>query len=233
MNFKRPLFFIQLLIFALLVTQCKEDDDNSNGGGNKIIDGTLPQPTDTIYVDNELKKYYYFGEGSWRVYKRTDTNVATYDTATLVKRESRILYERIDYPTAWEYAFTGISHSYYSSLPRTIEPKLQVSTANLNKQMNRINMFSQKTLFKNVSDFFSLPIDSISMLKKSNDNTFLIDIDNLITSNYNFANTIHIKFGRLPSFRYEIWISKSIGLTKYFNPGDNNFWELINYEIKP
>jgi hypothetical protein len=94
-------------------------------------------------------------------------------------------------------------------------------------------MFSQKTLFKNVSDFFSLPIDSISMLKKSNDNTFLIDIDNLITSNYNFANTIHIKLGRLPSFRYEIWISKSVGLTKYFNPGDNNFWELINYEIKP
>jgi hypothetical protein len=218
------------LIILCCFAACKPDEDCEDCG---IIDHSFPPAEDTIYVSEELKNYYFFGEGSWWVYKRTDTNAIIYDTATLVKRESRIVYERIYYPTAWEYTFTGILHSHYNAIPGGVESKLQINTENLNGLTDRIGMYSQRTLFKNVIDFFSIPIDSISILNKSNGNSYLIDTNSLFISNYTFNNTLHLQHGFIPDFFYDIYLTKNVGLTKYRNAGDNTEWELISYEIKP
>jgi hypothetical protein len=44
-----------------------------------------PIPSETRYVNDTLKSYYFFPVGSWWVYNRTDTNATIYDTATVVR----------------------------------------------------------------------------------------------------------------------------------------------------
>ncbi|MCB0801616.1 MAG: hypothetical protein KDB74_00840, partial [Flavobacteriales bacterium] len=93
-------------------------------------------------------------------------------------------------------------------------------------------MTSQGKLFKNLTFFFSVPIDSISMAEKSNGTirTTLLDTTSINLSNKIFYNVVHFKYG-IPEYKYEIWIAKNVGLLKYYNPGDSTTWELIKYHI--
>jgi hypothetical protein len=50
-------------------------------------------------------------------------------------------------------------------------------------------------------------------------------------NNIQFDSTVHLFYGK-PEYRSEIWISKGVGLTKYFNVEDSTAWEIVNYEIK-
>lgn len=221
-----------LIIFCL--TQCKNDD-----GGITIKNpfeeepSDLPPPTDTIYVSNELKSYYFFPKGSWWVYKRIDTNAVVYDTAVVATVYNELEYSRF-LPYAWEAAAVGITHSYYKAPEGFVEPKLSVGTGNLGGFVDRISMSSQGLLFRSNYDFFSVPIDSISIASKSYPTVYsiLVDTNAIIVNNIRYNDVVQLRYG-IPEYEDKIWLSKNVGLIKYFNVGDSTNWELINYEIKP
>lgn len=222
-----------LFSFAFLMlffSQCDPDKPifpgtGTNGGND------LPPPTDTFYVDQELKSYYFFPQGSWWVYKMLDTNVLIYDTALVTAGGSRLMYDRF-FPFAWEAVGLVIEHSHYPSPPGFVSPHLSVGIGNSDATLDRISMTSQGKLLQSLYNFLSVPIDSTSMAEKSAGTikTELLDTNSIQLTNQVFHQVVHLKHG-IPSFKYEIWIAKNIGLLKYFNADDSTTWELINYHI--
>ena len=221
-----------LFSFAFLMlffSQCDPDKPILPGTGGGVSD--LPPPTDTFYVDQELKSYYFFPQGSWWVYKMLDTNVLIYDTALVTAGGSRLMYDRF-FPFAWEAVGLVIEHSHYPSPPGFVSPHLSVSIGNSDASLDRISMTSQGKLFPNLRYFFSVPIDSTSMANKTPGliKTTLIDTNAFHFNNNTINNVVHLRFGS-PDFEDEIWMAKNIGLLKYFNAEDQTTWELINYHI--
>ncbi len=150
------LSFNALLVFfvgTICLTAWRDD-------GTLVIPGTdigtnqpLPEPTDTLYVDQELKSYYFFPQGSWWVYKRIDTNALIYDTAVVATIYNVIEYNEY-FPYAWEAAAIGIEHSYYKAPPGFVSPKLSVGMGNQEGYTDRISMNSAGPLFKYLPYFF-------------------------------------------------------------------------------
>jgi len=214
------------LFVVMLFTNCEKEVIEENF---VIVDHSYPRAEDTIYMSEELKSYFLFEEGSWWIYKRTDTNVAIYDTATLVRKTDFVYYERIYAPTAWQKVGAAVEHTYYPSCSNCVSPYISVGMGNGSGLVDRISLGSNNILLNYLPDFFSIPIDSSLIYYKSNGRSKLLDTFNLITNNFSFSNTVHLKYGALNS---EVWITKNTGLTKYFNGEDNTSWELIDYEIK-
>jgi hypothetical protein len=229
MNKNPLLLFLFASILCLLFSQCKPDDPILPSTGNGGSD--LPAPTDTFYVDQELKSYYFFPQGSWWVYQMLDTNVIIYDTALVTAGGSRLMYSGV-LPFAWESVGLVIEHSHYPSPPGFVSPHLSISIGNSGGNLDRISMSSQGKLFNYLPSFFSVPIDSTSMAEKSSGTikTELLDTNSIQIANQVLNNVIHIKHGVI-NYEYEIWIAKNIGLLKYYNSDDNTHWELINYQI--
>ena len=224
---------LSILLFSFLFIACNDNDDGTilpGVGGND--EDSLPPPTDTFYVSQELKSYYFFPENSWWVYQRTDTNAVIYDTAVVASVYSELEYSRF-LPFAWEAAAVGITHSYYKAPEGFVNPKLSVGIGNLNGNTDRISMSSEGKLFQSLPDYFSVPIDSLSIANKTSPIIFssLIDTNSIVLTNYSFQNAIHLRSG-IENFVYEIFLVKEVGLVKYFNVDDSTNWELINYEIK-
>jgi hypothetical protein len=191
-----------------------------------------PKPTGSLYMSEELKSYYFFPKGSWWVYKRIDTTAEIYDTATVVHSESEMVFNEL-LPYEWEEVAVNIEHTYYPSTPRSVSPYLNVFIRNDGGFVDRISMTSQGQLFKYLPYFFSVPIDSTSMEKKSHvpDSPILIDTNDISINNLYFNKVIHIEHGST-ELKYKLWIAKGVGIIKFHNTGDKTNWELINYEIK-
>ena len=217
-----------MLFILLYFTQCNPDDD---------CDGcthppNLGPPTDTLFLNKNLKNYYFFGVGSWWVYKRLDTNTVVYDTAILVRKyqDFNSIYS---YPVAREIASVAFIHSYYNSLsPNSGYPQMQRSIQNNNSEGDNVSMSSNGKLLPTLDRFLVYPFDSAYMDMVSFQRTILVDIRTYTFNNIIFDSTVHFYHG-FTDYRYEIWMSKGIGLTKYFNVEDSSTWEIVDYEIKP
>jgi len=58
--------FFPILVIALLGVHCKEDDDDNDPcASHGSLNDCVPSGIDTLFVSDELKKYYYFPVGSW------------------------------------------------------------------------------------------------------------------------------------------------------------------------
>jgi|SRR5690554_138035 len=211
---------IYTLLSLLLYNSCKKEDP--------------PKPTDSYYMSAELKSYYFFPKGSWWVYKRIDTTAEIYDTATVVRSESKMIFNELA-PFEWEYVAINIEHTHYPSSPRSVSPYLNVFMRNESGFVDRISMTSQGELFSSHTCFFSVPIDSTSIFQKSVEcgggGTYLLDTNKLLINNNQLNNCVHVMH-KGSNWSNEIWITKYIGIIKYQNYQDNTEWELINYEIK-
>jgi hypothetical protein len=219
---------ITSFIVLFFITQCKPDDDCS--------DCTHPPnsapPTDTLFLNPNLKNYFFFGEGSWWVFKRLDTNAIVYDTATLVRKyhDYNSIYS---YPIAREIASVTFLHSYYKSLnSNSGYAQIQRSIQNENSEGDNISMSSNGKLLPSLNRFLVYPFDSAYMDTMSFQRTTLLDVSTYTFNNIVFDSTVHFYHG-FTNYRHELWMSKDVGLTKYFNAEDSTTWEIVNYEIKP
>ena len=219
--------FIFSFLILLCITQCKPDDDCSD-----CTDPTLPPPTDTIFLNQNLKNFYFFGEGSWWVYKRTDTNAVVYDTSRLVRSVQQFQYSRLTAPFAVESAAIAIEHSKYKPyVVDFLNPNLTRTIQNAGLEGDNLNMVSNGKLLPSLRNFLAYPFDSTIFQSKGFGKSILLDIKTYNFNNIQFDSTIHLFYGK-PEYRSEIWISKDVGLTKYFNVEDSTAWEIVNYEIK-
>ena len=221
----RKLIFLLFILFC--ITQCKPDDDCSD-----CTDPTLPPPTDTIFLNQNLKNFYFFGEGSWWVYKRTDTNAVVYDTSRLVRSVQQFQYSRLTAPFAVENSEVGIEHNYYKPTSSiAASPFLTRGVRPSSFDGNAIDMGSNGKLLPSLRNFLAYPFDSTIFQSKGFGKSILLDIKTYNFNNIQFDSTVHLFYGK-PEYRSEIWISKDVGLTKYFNVEDSTAWEIVNYEIK-
>lgn len=223
LKFLLPLFFI-----ATLAVQCDKDDESDP---NEIIDFIPPQPTDTLYMSDELKSYFYFPKDSWWVYKRTDTNALIYDTARVVRIINEIFYSNFA-PYAWEKITHVTEHTYYKSLPNSVSPHLAVSFSNLNALVDRIDITSGSTFLGGLDCVISTPIDSIH-IKGLQCNVWsnLDSISSLNLAGRNFNNVLNISYGRNPTTD-RISIVSGVGILKYNCIQCGHTWELVSYDIK-
>ena len=185
------------------------------------------EPTDYLRVNDTLKSYYYFPLGSWWVYKMTDTNAIIYDSAIVVRSESKVVTDSFS-PEPWERVSVNIEHTHYPSRGNAASPYLNVLIDNNSGYVDRISMTSQGDLFPSLSYFLSTPLDSISISKKSNRVSNLISV---VDTFLIYEKVVHLNYGG-PGYLYDLMLAKNIGFIKYFNPRDNTSWELVDYEIK-
>jgi len=185
------------------------------------------EPTDYLRVNDTLKSYYYFPLGSWWVYKMIDTNATIYDTAIVVRSESKVVTDSFS-PEPWERVSVNIEHTHYPSRGNAASPYLNIFMANNSGYVDRISMTSQGDLFPSLSYFLSTPLDSISMSEKSSRRTFLLNKQDSVS---NYEQVIYMKHG-ITGYIYELMLAKNVGLIKYYNYVDNTSWELVDYKIK-
>jgi hypothetical protein len=184
-------------------------------------------------LNQNLKNFYFFGEGSWWVYKRTDTNVVVYDTARLVRRIQEFDYSRLTAPFAIEHLEVGIEHNYYKPTSlNSVSRFLTRGIVSSSFDRNVIDMGSDGALLPTQDYFLAYPFDSTFFRSKGFGKSILLDIKTYYFNNIKLDSTIHLLYGN-PEYQSEIWISKGVGLTKYFNVEDSTAWEIVNYEIKP
>jgi len=93
-------------------------------------------------------------------------------------------------------------------------------------------MGSDGKLLPNLNRFLVYPFDSAYMDTVSFQQTTLLDVSDCTFNNIVFDSTVHFYHG-FANYRHELWMSKGVGLTKYFNVEDSTIWEIVNYEIKP
>jgi len=93
-------------------------------------------------------------------------------------------------------------------------------------------MGSDGKLLPTLNRLLVYPFDSAYMDTVSFQQTALLDVSDYTFNNIVFDSTVHFYHG-FANYQHELWMSKGVGLTKYFNVEDSTIWEIVNYEIKP
>ncbi len=216
-----------LFIGFVCLTSCREEENEED----IIFDECcLPEPTDTLYMSQELKSYFYFPVGSWWVYERTDTIAGIYDTARVVRIINEIFYNEFA-PYAWEKITALVEHTYYSSPPNSVSPNLEVSFLNLNTLVDRLNITSSSTFLGGLDCVISTPIDSIHIKSLQCSSWSNLDsVSNLSLAGSNFDSVLNISYGRNPITNYISMVS-GVGILKYETTQMGHSWKLVNYHI--
>jgi len=180
-----------------------------------------PHPgfTDTLFQSQEFLDYWYFKEGSWWVYKRTDTTAEIYDTAFVKKAWKEFIFSKYAMPYAIERYYMDVYHN------AECFTKKGYFGCNINYESNQQNMLSVNYGggYFGGRNFFWWPIEfttygSFNMLDTA---------DIVIISGY-YENVVHINDGARPNG--DFWISKNIGLIKT-DLRNGEEWELINCRL--
>lgn len=198
----------------------------------------ITEPPDEIrYMDDTLKTYYFFTVGSYWIYQRTDTNVAIFDTATVIRSVREITY---DNQSAYqiEEVIVNIVHSYYKNIHNSMIENQIVNIRNSYDGVNRLNMSGGglNKLLIGYSAFLSSPIDSVSIFNTSlgtGKGVYLRrDYDSII-QNAIIPNILELNLSSGPSFNESIHIAPHFGIIKFENSFDSTQWVLKEFNINP
>ncbi|MBT4727910.1 MAG: hypothetical protein HN691_17540 [Bacteroidetes bacterium] len=183
-------------------TNCDKEPINPNPGF-----------TDTLFQSQEFLDYWYFQEGSWWVYKRTDTIAEIYDTATVTENWKRFIFSKYAMPYSIERYYMDVYHS---------SKYLAKDGQNINYESNQQGMLSVNYGggYLGSRNFFWWPLEFTYV-----GSTTMIDSIAINTISGTYYNIAHIR-----SFKGYYWISKNFGLVK-LNSYDGETWELISHHL--
>ena len=225
----------------MLGVHCKEDDyDNDPCASHGSLNDCVPSGVDTLFVGDKLKKYYFFPLGSWWVYERTDTNAVVYDTVRVIETFDQIKYQERFLPIAWQQLMCRVEHSYYESFQVPWdEPygfkQLRVQFFNSAGASDAISTQSFGYIHSSYDNFFSLPVDSISILDRSSGGgggSFLYDTSEVEINSATYSDVAHLRHGGSIS-NDTILVSKNVGIIKFYDSFFQHSWELVNFHINP
>jgi hypothetical protein len=204
------LFRLFLLLITVVIVLLQTDCDTTP------ID---PHPgfTDTLFQSQDFLDYWYFNEGSWWVYKRTDTSADVYDTVRAVKSWVKLSFSPLTKPYAFEQYFMNVEHD--AEHFKNTGLKVQY-----NATANHVLSSQGGYYYFDASNFFIFPINiGTSSFAKVLDTTPVLLDTNLV------HNCVHIELNA--GGHRELWIAKGLGFIKYLH-FDGTFWELVNYKIE-
>jgi hypothetical protein len=169
---------------------------------------------DTIYNNDTFLSYCFFPEGSWWIYKRTDTTAEVYDTVTVVSDRRFIYSDWTAYQNDFERIFQDLKHTSvsYGSNGLLVE-----SNECFFPDLASRTWFGEYFIFPFKEGKNYIGSKSIELYPK----------DSLILESGTFLNAIEVgPYVGLST----IWLVKDIGLVKISNPLGNT-WELTEYHI--
>jgi len=177
-----------------------------------------PHPgfTDTLFQSQEFLDYWYFKEGSWWVYKRTDTTAEIYDTAFVKKAWKEFIFSKYAMPYAIERYYMDVYHN------AECFTKKGFYGCNINYESNQQGMLSVNYGggYFGGRNFFWWPIEFTYV-----GYTTMLDTSSITIISGTYHNCVHIKD---PDGFF--WISKNIGLIK-LDSDDGKTWELLNFKL--
>jgi len=208
MKYFLNILFIAIITFSIiLINSCCDDPELIN-----------PHPgfTDTLFQSQEFLDYWYFKEGSWWVYKRTDTTADIYDTAFVKKAWKKFIFSKYAMPYAIERYYMDVYHNAESFTEKGYYG------CNIKYESNQQGMLSVNYGggYWGGRNFFWWPVEF-----KDIGFTIISDSNSQILSSTKFYNCIHIR-----QYSGDFWISKDFGLIK-IESFDGERWELINYKL--
>ena len=204
-------------IFTAGITSCGTDDSSSM--------------KDTTYADKEFLNWWWFEVGSWWVYKRIDdTSAIFYDTVIVRLKTTETVNEpRISDSIIRVYILHLTHSSQYFKEKGSLNNQI-LST--IGTYGTALSSTSHTNTLERLDYFIFNPI--LHWPLKHNFNEMDHNGVTLLDSN-RLANpildhpTLHYTNGLTSG---EIWITESIGITKYKFGYDNSIWELVDYETK-
>jgi hypothetical protein len=230
-----------ILLISLLSVHCTDDDDSNDPcASHGSLNDCVPPGIDTLFVGDEIKKYYFFPKGSWWVYERTDTNASIYDTVKVIETFNNTKYQERLLPYAWQNLMCRVEHSYYESFQANWEgpygfKQLRVQYFNTSGSSDALSTHSFGYVHSSYDNFFSIPIDSISILNRSlggGGGSFLYSTSDVEIDSTKYTNVAHIQHSA-STFKDAIVLSKNIGIIKFHDSFFKHSWELVNFHINP
>jgi hypothetical protein len=189
-------------VILLMNSNCDKEPINPNPGF-----------TDTLFQSHEFLDYWYFEEGSWWIYKRTDTVAEIYDTAIVTRTWNQFIFSKYFQPYCIE--------RYYMDVYHTSE-YLAKDGQNINYESNQQGVLSVNYGggYLGGTNFFWWPLEFKSVGYNTMIDTIAININP-----GTYSNVVHIR-----STGGYYWISKNFGLVK-LNSYDGETWELISHHL--
>ncbi|MEA3496382.1 MAG: hypothetical protein U9R42_10145 [Bacteroidota bacterium] len=177
--------------------------------------------TDTLMHDQEFLDYWYFPEGSWWVYQRTDTNAIIFDTAVVTKEINKITCLPHFSPYCIHDILLHISHSNIHFKTSSDDPKALLTAF---YPPNELTCDGNGTLYFWYGNFFKTPFDLYYQ-----GSVFEISDSLTITTPYGvLENVISIQI--FIEVIENVWLKKRLGFVK-FQHYDGSIWELVDYFI--
>ena len=218
-QFTLPLIFLGL-IAIYNQSCCRGDCDDEPIDTNELA-------IDTVFNNDTFLSYWYFPEGSWWVYKRTDTTADIYDTATVTRTYRAFKPRSRAVEKLYENLIMDISHS-----SKYVQRPIQSSTKHINSLstngVNVLAMIGGGTYF--LSDIYlKWPIELGSV---NGGLTTILDTNSINLEYLNKTlSIVHLSPGYThETYESHIWLCNNIGFVKY-RLYNNTEWELFDYYI--
>jgi hypothetical protein len=203
---------ILLLIGTISFLGCKSNDPEP------CIDCEKQSlPRDTIYNNDTFLSYCFFPEGSWWIYKRTDTTANVFDTVTVVSDRRFIYGDWTSHQNDFERIFQEKKHSNNNYLGFDLKYE----------QIEGNNAWFPDVAEKNTigGAYFTYPDTE----GNNNIGNGYIAISSKDTLKLPFGIvSSHIRI--VPDVGYAILLVKNIGFCKITTPKEGT-WELTEYYI--
>jgi hypothetical protein len=173
-----------------------------------------PGYTDTLFQSQDFLDYWYFNEGSWWVYKRTDTSADVFDTAIVTKTSKKYIFSKYYFPYCVEKYYMHVFHTSVDIVSDGLNIIYESYSENRLDVNNGGGEFGYFHIF-----WWPIEFDTIGY-------TAQLDSIAIKVNQQHFKHCVHIK-----QYMGEFWLSRFHGLIK-IQHNDGNSWELVDYYLK-